>query len=228
MKCDKYFREQLLLKLDQPLVIGLDEVDSIFPYQEVAKEFFKLLRAWHVDGKAGSAPIWEKLKFVITHSQEVYASLPLELNQSPFNVGIDIQLPEFDQTQVQTLVQRHGLVWQEGQLQRLMELVGGHPYLIRKALFEISREAITLEKFFKEATTDAGMYYAHLHRHLSYLREQPPLAKAMQTMVVSQIPVRISETEKFKLRSLGLIKFDGNEVVPLCGLYREYFGSHLP
>jgi len=47
MKCDKYFREQLLLKLDQPLVIGLDEVDSIFPYQEVAKEFFKLLRAWH-------------------------------------------------------------------------------------------------------------------------------------------------------------------------------------
>lgn len=116
MKCNKYFREQLLIKLDQPIVIGLDEVDSIFPYPEVAKEFFKLLRAWHVDGKSGNTQIWGKLKFVITHSQEVYASLPLELSRSPFNVGVDIQLPEFDLTQVQTLVQRHGLVWQEGQV----------------------------------------------------------------------------------------------------------------
>ncbi len=150
MKCDRYFREQLLLKLDRPLVIGLDEVDSIFPYSEVAKEFFKLLRAWHVDGVGGNIPAWEKLKFVITHSQEVYASLSLELNQSPFNVGVDIQLPEFDLTQVQTLVQCHGLVWQTKPLQRLMKLIGGHPYLVRKALFEISRGPSRWRSFLKK------------------------------------------------------------------------------
>lgn len=85
-----------------------------------------------------------------------------------------------------------------------------------------------MEKFFKEASTDAGLYYDHLNRHLSHLRKQPSLAKAMQTVVVSEIPVRIGEAEKFKLRSLGLIKFDGNDVVPLCGLYQEYFREHLP
>lgn len=108
-----------------------------------------------------------------------------------------------------------------------MGLVGGHPYLVRKALFEIARGSITWEKFFKRAPTDAGVYYEHLNRHLSHLRTQPTLIKAMQAVVLSDKPVLISENEKFKLRSLGPIKFDGNEVVPLCGLYREYFGSHL-
>jgi hypothetical protein len=39
--------------------------------------------------------------------------------------------------------------------------------------------------------------------------------------------VDVGTTEAFKLRSMGLVKFQGNQVVPLCGLYRQYFGHRL-
>jgi hypothetical protein len=39
--------------------------------------------------------------------------------------------------------------------------------------------------------------------------------------------VDVGTTEAFKLRSMGLVKFQGNEVVPLCKLYRQYFGHRL-
>ncbi len=35
--------------------------------------------------------------------------------------------------------------------------------------------------------------------------------------------VDVGITEAFKLRSMGLVKFQGNQVVPLCKLYRQYF-----
>jgi hypothetical protein len=44
--CDNYFRDVLLAKRTNPLVLILEEVDNIFPYDYIAKEFFKLLRAW--------------------------------------------------------------------------------------------------------------------------------------------------------------------------------------
>ncbi|MBD0340939.1 MAG: AAA-like domain-containing protein, partial [Microcoleus sp. Co-bin12] len=33
--------------------------------------------------------------------------------------------------------------------------------------------------------------------------------------------------QAFKLDSLGLVKLHGNECVPRCELYRQYFRSHL-
>ncbi|NES70655.1 MAG: hypothetical protein F6K24_38315, partial [Okeania sp. SIO2D1] len=42
-----------------------------------------------------------------------------------------------------------------------------------------------------------------------------------------ETPVEIGTIEGFKLRSMGLVKFRGNAVLPLCGLYREYFRVHV-
>ncbi len=45
----------------------------------------------------------------MNNSQEVYVSL--KVNQSPFNVGLSIEIGEFNATQIQELIQRHGLDW---------------------------------------------------------------------------------------------------------------------
>ncbi|MCC5601958.1 AAA-like domain-containing protein [Nostoc favosum] len=41
------------------------------------------------------------------------------------------------------------------------------------------------------------------------------------------MPVKLDSVQSFKLRSLGLIEFKGNEVQCLCNLYRLYFREHL-
>lgn len=79
-----------------------------------------------------SSELWEKLRVVIVHSTEVY--VPSNINQSPFNVGKNVELVEFSPGQVQDLAGRYGLSASASYTDMLMALVGGHPYLIRKAL----------------------------------------------------------------------------------------------
>ncbi|NES71673.1 MAG: serine/threonine protein kinase, partial [Okeania sp. SIO2D1] len=222
-RCTKYFSKYLLTEIQAPIVLGLDEVDQLFQNPDLATEFFALLRAWHEQGK--NNPDWQRLRLIIVHSKEVY--IPLNINQSPFNVGLGIELPEFNLEQVKDLVQRHGLIWSDEQTEKLMEMLGGHPYLVRLALYEIASRKMTLERLLELAPTDEGLYYNHLHRHLLNLQKDENLQRAITKVVNAETPVEIGTIEGFKLRSMGLVKFRGNTVVPLCGLYREYFRVHF-
>jgi hypothetical protein len=135
-----------------PLTLGLDEVDCVFPYQEIADDFFGLLRALHEEAKRRD--IWKKFRLIVVHSTEVY--VPLDMNKSPFNVGLPIELPEFTSQQVQDLARRHSLDWNGGSVEKLMALVGGHPYLLRLAMYAIARQDVTLDSVLQEAPTEAG------------------------------------------------------------------------
>jgi hypothetical protein len=222
-KCTNYFQRYLLSEIHSPIVLGLDEVDQVFQYPQVASEFFGLLRAWHETSK--NKETWKKLRLVIVHSKEVY--IPLNINQSPFNVGLPIELPEFNSSQVQDLVQRHKLTWTQEEINKLMAMLGGHPYLVRKALYEIARGRISLSQFLKIAPTEEGFYNDHLRRHLRNLQEDSKLVAAIKQVVSATHPVRVETGLAFKLRSMGLVKFQGNDVMPLCDLYRLYFREHL-
>ena len=111
---------------------------------------------------------------VITHSQEVY--IELQINQSPFNVGTSIELPEFNQAQTQELIKRHKLSWTDTQIDQLIAIVGGHPHLVRIALYQIARGRITIDKLLKTVANEKGAYAEHLRRHLHNLQEHPKLA----------------------------------------------------
>jgi serine/threonine-protein kinase len=222
-RCTEYFQRYLLRESTTPLTLGLDEVDQIFQHPEIATDFFGLLRAWHEKGK--NQALWQRLRLVIVHSKEVY--IPLNINQSPFNVGVPIELPELNQSQVRDLVRRHSLNWSEKQLEQLMAMMGGHPYLVRVALYQIARGKITLEKLLQVAPTEEGPYYDHLRRHLLNLEENASLVAAIKQVVEANHPVEIKAAEAFKLRSMGLVKFQGNAVTPLCEMYRQYFRDRL-
>lgn len=222
-KCTKYFEKYLLPNVSGALALGLDEVDEVFKHPEIAADFFGLLRSWHEKGK--NEPVWKKLKLIIVHSKEVY--IPLNINQSPFNVGLPIELPELNQLQVQDLAERHGLNWNDFQAKQLIQLVGGHPYLVRVALYEIARGRTTLEKFVQIAPTEEGAYRDHLRRHFLNVKQDTELLTALKRLTTAVLPVDVGTTESFKLRSMGLVKFQGDAVMPLCDLYRQYFSNRL-
>lgn len=223
MSCTTYFERYLLPKIVNPLALGLDEVDLVFQYPEIASEFFSLLRAWHEAAK--NRDCWKKLRLVVVHSTEVY--LPLDINQSPFNVGLPIELPEFNPEQVGDLARRHGLNWNAAAVEQIMAMVGGHPYLVRVGLYHIARQDITLEQLLQTAPTDAGPFGDHLRRHWWNLKQQPELATAIKQVVSATEGVQLEAVQAFKLHSMGLVHWQGNDVKPRCELYRQYFRSHL-
>lgn len=226
--CTYYFEEYLLPEIDGPLVLGLDEVDCVFQYPIIADDFFGLLRAWYEEAGYGidGSKLWEKLRLVVVHSTEVY--IPLDVNQSPFNVGLPIELTEFTPQQVLDLAHRHHLVWSTAQVATLMTMVGGHPYLVRLAMYYIARGQTTLEQLCHSAPTESGIYDDHLRRHLWHLTQHPDLAAAYHLVLNADQPIALDSERAFKLHSLGLVHFQGNGIVPSFDLYRQYFRDRLP
>ncbi len=224
--CTAYFEEYLLPQINCPLVLGLDEVDRIFPYAEIAPDFFGLLRLWHE--KAKNLDIWKRLRLVVVHSTEVY--IDLNKYQSPFNVGLPVELPEFTPQQVQDLAGRYGLDWNDTQVGAqgfapLLATVGGHPYLVQQALYQLRCRSVTLEQLLQDAPTEAGIYSNHLRRHWENLQKNPELAEAFKKVVKSSEPVELERVQSYKLRSMGLVKLQGDKVTPSCDLYRQYFSK---
>lgn len=217
--CKAFFEQYVLPEIPNSLTLGLDEVDRVFESPEIADDFFGLLRALHEEAKRRD--IWKKFRLIVVHSTEVY--IPLDINKSPFNVGLPIELPEFNSQQLQELAIRHGLNWHQEKIEKLMDLVGGHPYLVRLVMYHIARQDVTLEQILVEGATEAGIFSDHLRRHLWNLEKYPELFTAMKEVVSNEKGVRLRSEQAFKLNSMGLVKLDGNNCTPKCNLYAQYF-----
>ena len=215
-----YFEEYLLEQIDTPVILAFDQVNQIFEHPQVAEDFLSLLRVCYEEAKR--IPIWQKLRLIVVHSTEIY--VPLQLEQSPFNVGLPIELEGFSGQEVQQLAQRYGLNWtQEEEVKRLMEKVGGHPALVHLTLYHLSDGKITLAELLKMAPTPRGIYANHLQRHWVTLQKEPELAQALLSVVSAAEPVQLDPIITYKLSSMGLIKLEGNRATISCQLYRQYF-----
>jgi serine/threonine-protein kinase len=122
---------------------------------------------------------------------------------------------------------RYGLNWTTSQVEELTQLVGGHPYLVQKALYHLRRQDVTLEELAETAGTEAGIYSDHLRRHWWNLKEYPKLKEAFRQVVVKNKSVELDAELAFKLDSMGLVQLQGNEAIPRCDLYRNYFRDNL-
>jgi hypothetical protein len=221
--CKDYFQNYLLPKCEQPLILAFDEIDTLFNYAVTADGFFSLLRAWYEEARNNQ--LWHKIRLILVHSTEIY--IPLEINQSPFNVGIPIELPEFNCIQVQTLAHRHGLDWQLDQVEKLMNEVGGHPHLVRLALYQIAQNSLTLEELFDHALSTDSLFYGHLQQQLSYLEKHPTLVGILKKILTdSQIP-HLKSVELFQLTRMGLITVDQGKISIRCQLYRRWLNQYV-
>ena len=220
VSCTLYFRSYLLEKLETPLVLAFDEVNQLFEHPQVAKDVLPLLRSWYEEAKR--LLIWQKLRLIVAHSTEIY--VPLQLKQSPFNVGLPVQLTDFSLEQVQQLAQRYNLrEFEDKEANQLMEMVGGHPALVHLAIYHLSRGEITLSQLLREAPTNAGIYGNHLQRHWATLQGQPELLHALHTVMNCTEPVTLEPILAHKLSSMGLIRQSQDKVLPGRELYRLYF-----
>jgi diguanylate cyclase (GGDEF)-like protein len=225
VSCTVYFQGYLLANTGQPIILALNEVNQVFEHPEIAKDFLSLLRGWYEQSK--QEPIWQKLRLILVYSTEIY--VPLEIHQSPFNVGLPLKLPPFSLEQAQELAYRYGCQdLTATMLKKLVDLVGGHPYLISQALYHTRRYEVPLEQILHTAFTPKGIYQNHLQSLMVILQSQPQLATAMQQVVNSPNGITLDPVIAYKLESLGLVRLDDCRVTVSCELYRRYFKAQLP
>ena len=237
VSCSLYFENYLLAESDSPVVLVLNELNRVFKRANIAQEFLPLLRFWYEQARASEA--WQKLRIVVIHSTEIY--IALSLNQSPFNVGLPIKLSELTAEQVQDLARRHGLNWSDSYpIEQLMNMVGGHPYLVHLALYHLAillqnplsvdRDEsgeewglAELEELLIAAPTHSGIYSEYLRNQSIAIQQQPELASAFQQVVDAKNSVHLEPFIAYQLDSMGLVKLEGNNCSLSCELYRLYF-----
>ncbi len=224
VSCTAYFEEYLLAQDERPLILCLDDVDLLFSHLEIYEDFFGLLRSWHE--KARTRSIWAKLRLVIVHSTDVY--IRLQIHQSPFNVGQPLELPEFGYQQIVQLAELYRVKLKPHLLQALINLVGGHPALLEQIFSYLkTHSTASMQQILTEAPTEASLFGSHLREQLLTLQAFPALAQAFQQVVTSDQPVTLAPLLVYQLQSMGLIKLLGNQAVPRCQLYQQYFQERL-
>ncbi|NJR50501.1 MAG: LuxR family transcriptional regulator [Leptolyngbyaceae cyanobacterium CSU_1_3] len=218
-KASNYFQNHILPSIKVPLILILDNADWLFEYPETAKDFFTLLRGWHENANSPGMEIWENLRIVVAHSTQDY----LKFDASPFeNVGEVIRLRSLTQPEIQHLAQQYQLdSLGSREILSLMDLVGGHPYLIQQALHSLRKTEF--KQLLQLAPTLEGIYKTHLNELSTRLKTQTILHDALKQVVSSEGNVQLTEEQTFKLEGMGIVQLQGNQARLSCELYRQYF-----
>lgn len=214
----QFLEDHALKQATCPIILAIDEADRLFevPFR---KDFFSLIRAWFT--KRGFNPLWKKLNIAMVISTHPYLLID-DVNQSPFNVGLSLDLDDFDLKQVRRLNQRHGAPLNETELLDMMALLGGHPYLVRQAFYTLVDEEITWAELAKIAAAETGPFKSHLRQYLWQLRGQSQLINAVQTILTGKICT--DDMALIRLSAAGLLRQnDDGQYQCRCQLYERYF-----
>ena len=117
----------------------------------------------------------------------------------------------------------------DADVQRLYALIGGHPYLTRKALYMLAGNTPTssVDDLFAHATEDTGPFGDHLRYYLLRLQRKPELIAMLRQVIQRRAGNDGDELLAHRLQAAGLVRREGNTVVPRCDLYAKYFSERL-
>jgi hypothetical protein len=217
------FIEQAVLEnSDTRVTLCLDEVDRIFQFP-FRNGFFAMIRAWH--NARSRSELWGRLNLLIGHSTEPALFID-DINQSPFNVGEVFRLFDFSRAEVQKLNETNGCPLRDAEVDGLIKLVGGHPYLIRQSLYVLRTSISGMDELKRVSVSDTGPFGDHLRRLLWALRDRDRMRAAFKHIIRGDGCAE--ETDFQRLLAAGLVQGESRQTAaPRCDLYRQYLSAHL-
>jgi tetratricopeptide (TPR) repeat protein len=128
----KFIEEILLVKIQQPIVIFIDETDAISRFGE---DFFALIRSCY--NKRPDNPAYQRLTFAILGVVSP-SDLIADKKRTPFNIGRAIDLTGFRFDEARDLAQGLPAAHPETVLKIILDWTGGQPFLTQKLCQQIS------------------------------------------------------------------------------------------
>ncbi|NJM46742.1 MAG: hypothetical protein HC860_11785 [Alkalinema sp. RU_4_3] len=223
ISCTNYFERYLLSQSAKPIVLVFDDMTRLLGYTKVAQDVLPMLRTWHEEAMV--SPIWQNLRLVLVHSMEI--DLPLPVSQSPFNVGLAINLADFSTDQVEQVASRSGwfdLGLTREDLSELSHWIEGHPYLLQLAFHWLTVRQLPLAQLLAEAASLNGIYAQHLRYYWLVLQQEPQIRSGLEQLLRGdKIDALVGE----RLEGLGLVRRQGDRWVIWRRLYQKYFEAQL-
>lgn len=171
--------DALLRQTNEPVCWAMDEVDRLFG-TDFADDFFGLVRSWHNRRALDPDGPWRRLSLLIGYATEAHLFIR-DVNQSPFNVGVRINLADFTPEQVAELGSRY-----PGDLRDCAEAVfavtRGHPFLTRRA-FAYLQGGGSLEAMTSQAAEDSGPFGDHLKSLRASIQRSPIAEDAVKQIL---------------------------------------------
>jgi len=220
--CTQYIQNYILGKIEKPLVIAIDELEMLAG-TNFGVNFLKMICSWEDERKRSH--LMKRLDLVLVGSTE--SSISLSNNWlEVLNKHRSIEVSYFTKQESQKLNRLYSLPLTELEVERLYELVGGHPYLMREAIYQIAKGWIDVSQLLNTETIADGIFGEFLRSYYELLEYHPELLEGMKKIVFGkgkEVFVRISR----KLGELGLIQWQAEIPLPRCNLYRLFFIKFL-
>ena len=209
--CSNYIEQHILANAQAPVVFVFNEINLLFDFEDTYKDFFPLLRSWHEESKHNDS--FKGLRQLLIYSTEAYVQL--DINLSPFNVGLPIELSPFSQEQIAQLAQVYGFQWQnDGGMNSPVTLLhrklGGHPYLIQLTLFELASSTSALEspsaalqELLNQGHLSTGIYGDFLKQLQHLITHSPSCLSAFNRLVKGD---ELARQEINLLEYIGLVR----------------------
>ena len=202
-KLTNLIEEHILPQFDVPIILALDEADALLT-TSFYQHFFGLLRSWH--NRRAMSPEWEKFNLALIISTEPYLLID-DINQSPFNVGLKLDLSDFDLAQFSQLNIQHGSPLAESAVTEAFNLLNGQPYLTRKLLYLMTAKQQSWATISAQALQDNGPFGDHLRRLSWSIRTRPKLQQALLQIIRTR--KCNDEDVLFRLQKAGLVIQNG-------------------
>jgi hypothetical protein len=221
VKCSRYLSEHIIPTFKGSFILAMDEVERMLTC-DFRANFLGMLRTWHNNRVYDEN--FARMTLFLSSSTDSYLLID-NPHQSPFNVATLVPLRDFTIEEVRELNRRHNSPLNQVQVKDLMDLVNGHPFLTRLALYQVTLGKIDMPTLLAQATEDTGPFGDHLRHYLRRVLRQPELKQAL---------VRICHAHTweespvfYRLKEAGLIKKQGERVVLRNNLYGRYFKERL-
>ena len=134
----RYFQQVLLLEIQSPIVVLIDEIDTTLNLA-YKNDFFATIRYFHE--ARFNYPAFQRLSFVL-----IGVATPTDLindpQRTPFNIGERVILTDFTSLEAQPLVDGLGLPLDKSLkvLEKVIAWTGGHPYLTQRMCAELAKQ----------------------------------------------------------------------------------------
>jgi hypothetical protein len=222
-KTRRYLEEYVLQPSANPLVFVFEKFDTILETETIGNEICGILRSWH----ERRSPPWRKLRLIIIHSTEFYSNY--DFYASPLiGVGYVASLSDFNAEQVLSFAQVNGINWTLSDVNKVMNLVGGNPYLIKLILVKL-QEGNSLEKVLDDALQGREPFQSHFFLLMRYLKSNANLRNTFRQILQKKAltPAQMKGESVQFLERLGLIDKNHDTLEVRCNLYQVYFDDLL-
>ncbi|MCA9659562.1 MAG: AAA-like domain-containing protein, partial [Myxococcales bacterium] len=153
----RFIRNELLDSSDEPVVVFIDEVDSVLALSFTTDDFFASIRSAY--NLRAEDPAYRRLSFCL-----LGVAAPTDLIQNPvrtpFNIGHGIRLADFTRQEIDAFAPglTHLGCDSDALLSAVFQWTSGHPYMTQRILEEIARQGSLHGKLEGEAVDETAYH----------------------------------------------------------------------